>query len=271
MREAAPGIVRQTGSLRIADDEAELADCEEQYRQMVADDLAVERYEGSEGRGLLFPDDCVCDPLERCRMLARRAQELGARLYERSAARSFTATSVSTSAGTVSCQRVIVAVDGGLERLVPEVAGMVRTARLQMLATAPLDKTVFERPVYRRYGYEYYQQLPDGRLALGGFRDRGGEGEWTHDSEPAERIQALLDGFLRDELRIDAPVTHRWAASVGFSTTPLPLLTTVRGGAVVLGGYSGTGNVVGSLLGRAAVAAALGDVGTEPAATASLF
>ncbi len=271
MREATPGSVRLTGSLRIAEDDDELDDCEAQYRQMTADGLPVERYVGREGRGLLFPFDCVCDPLERCRALANRALARGVRLYEHTPATGFSARSVETPRAAVSCDRVIVAVDGGLDSLVPEVAHVVRTARLQMLATAPLGETVFDRPVYRRYGYEYYQQLQDGRLALGGFRDRGGPGEWTHDPEPGERVQELLERFLRDSLGVAAPVTHRWAASVGFSSGPLPLLATVRGGAVVLGGYSGTGNVVGSLLGRAAVAVALDEVGTEPAAVAELF
>jgi hypothetical protein len=39
----------------------------------------------------------------------------------------------------------------------------------------------------------------------------------------------------------------------------LPVFAKLRGGVVAVGGYSGTGNVVGSLLGREAVAAAVGD------------
>lgn len=271
MQAATPGIVRRTGSLRIADDAQELADCEEQYRQMSRDELPVERYAGSEGEGLLFPHDCVFDPLERCRVLAARALASGARLYEQTAALDFTADEVVTTGGTISCGRVIVAVDGGLDRLVAEVADRVRTARLQMLATAPLGREIFPRPVYRRYGYEYYQQLPDGRLAVGGFRDRGGDGEWTNDPEPGKEVQQLLENFLRGELGIRAPVTHRWAASVGFSRGPLPVLSTVRGGAVVLGGYSGTGNVVGSLLGRVAVGLAFGSGDAATSGVAALF
>ncbi|HRN52488.1 MAG TPA: FAD-dependent oxidoreductase, partial [Gemmatimonadaceae bacterium] len=50
-----PGVVRITGSLRIAESAEELADCERQFAAMRDDKLAVERYEGPEGRGLLFP------------------------------------------------------------------------------------------------------------------------------------------------------------------------------------------------------------------------
>src|SRR5690606_20852605 len=110
-----------------------------------------------------------------------------------------------------------------------------------------------------RHGFEYYQQLPDRRIALGGFRDLGGDGEWTTAKQQAEPVQSLLERFLRDDLQIKAPITHRWAASVGFSSEILPVFEVVREGAVAIGGYSGTGNVIGSLAGRAAVAAALGE------------
>lgn len=69
------------------------------------------------------------------------------------------------------CQKVLVAVDGRLECLLPELKGRVRTARLQMLATAPVAMR-YTRPVYRRWGYDYWQQLPDGRIALGDARRR---------------------------------------------------------------------------------------------------
>jgi gamma-glutamylputrescine oxidase len=52
---------------------------------------------------------------------------------------------------------VVVAVDGCLEDLMPELKGRVRTARLQMLATAPAPEVKFTLPVYRRYGYDYWQ------------------------------------------------------------------------------------------------------------------
>lgn len=52
-----------------------------------------------------------------------------------------------------------------------------------MLATAPATDVKFARPVYRREGYDYWQQLPDGSIALGGFRDQEIEKEWTLDNK----------------------------------------------------------------------------------------
>lgn len=254
----APEAVRITGSLRVADMPDEVDDCRRQLEALRADGFPVEWYEGPEGHGLLMPGDGAFNPLLRCRILARRALDAGARLYEGAAAMDVRPGEVRTPGGAIRCGSVVVAVDGRLERIFPELEGRVRTARLQMLATAPTDEVRLPRPVYARWGYEYWQQLPDGRVALGGFRDFGGEGEWTADAVPGEAIQARMERFLRERIGVlRAPVTHRWAASVGFTATGLPLLEEVRDGVWVAGGYSGTGNVIGALCGRAAAELAL--------------
>jgi glycine/D-amino acid oxidase-like deaminating enzyme len=244
---------RRVGSLRIESDPALLADCAEQRDARRADGFDVVDYSGPEGTGLLFPSDGVLQPLERVRALARASRSP---LYEQSPVTSLTGTSVTTPRGTVRCGAVVVCVDGDLDLLLPEVP--VRTVRLQMLATAPLGEPRWNRPVYYRDGYEYWQQLPDTRLALGGFRDVGGLDEETRSTDPSEPVQQALERFLREHLRVTAEITHRWAASVGFTDDHLPFLGEVRPGVWACGGYSGTGNVVGALCARQAAVQALG-------------
>lgn len=266
-----PEDIRLTGSLRIAASEEELADCGRQLEVMGSHGLLVQPFEGPEGSGLLFPGDGVVQPLARCRSLARRAAEGGARLFERTEAVEITGTRVSTPFGRVDCGAVVVAVDGGLERLLPELSGRVRTARAQVLATEPLGEIRFPRPVYTRWGYDYYQQLPDCRLLLGGFRDRAMETEWTNETEPTGEIQGHLESFLRDELKVTAAVTHRWAGSIAFTDDQLPVLEEVRPNVWACGAYSGTGNVVGALCGREAARQALGIAEPDLAAAAALL
>jgi gamma-glutamylputrescine oxidase len=198
-------------------------------------------------------------PLRRVRAIARKLRQRDGLLYENSPVRKIVPGSVVTDKGTVFCDTVIVAVDGRLETIFPELSPRVRTARLQMLATAPAPEVNFTRPVYWRHGYEYWQQLSDQTIALGGFRDRGGEAEWTQSSEPSEKIQDLLEGFLRDRLKVRAPVTHRWAASVAYTADGLPVLEEVRDRTWAVGGYCGTGNIVGALSARAAARLACGE------------
>lgn len=254
---ATPDCVRFVGSRRLAANDAEVADCREQMRVMRADGLAVEWYEGDDGIGLTLPSDAACNPLVRCRTLALAAIANGARLYSRSMVTSVQQGRVATSKGVITCKRIMVAIDGKLELLLPELAGRVRTARLQMLATAPTTERIVPCPMYYREGFEYWQQAPDGSIAVGGFRDRAGDGEWTADTTPANPVQNMLEQFMREHLGVQAAITHRWAASAGYSNTGLPVVEEVRDAVWAIGGYSGTGNVIGALCGRAIVALAL--------------
>lgn len=245
-----PDLVRRVGSLRIALSDDEIEDCAAQRDAMRADGFAVEDYAGPEGRGLLFPADATFQPLERCRRMATSARERGARLFEHAPAQEVGGDFVETPKARIRCRHVFVMVDGRLDDVCPALAGRVRTARLQMLATAPTDEVDLPRPVYARWGYEWFQQLPDRSVVLGGFRDQAGESEWTGDATPTPDVQDRLDRFLRGHIGVRAPVTHRWAASVGFTRDELPIAERLASGAWVAGGYSGTGNLIGAICAR---------------------
>lgn len=145
-----PQIIRRAGSLRLAglpgepaneaeaaDRELELADCLEQERALRDFGIAVERYDGPLGSGLFLPDDAAMNPARRALGLAE-IYGAQARLFENSPVHTVGSGRVVTDGGTVSAGLVVVAVDGKLEVLLPELTGRVRTTRLQMLATEPL-------------------------------------------------------------------------------------------------------------------------------------
>lgn len=252
-----PQAVRRTGLLRIASSVEELEDCERQRIQMVADGFAVEPYAGPEGSGILIPDNATVHPILRCRTMAARALERGARLHGHTTARSIEPGRVRTDRGTITARHVMVCVDGNLERLFPDLGGTLRSARLQMLGTAPAPEVSFPRPVSTRYGYDYWQQLPDGSVLLGGGRDTAPEQEWTSDDQPTDTIQDYLTRTLRAILGVRAAITHRWAATVAYTKRGIPVFRSLGDGVYVMGAYSGTGNVVGALFGRGAAQLAL--------------
>jgi gamma-glutamylputrescine oxidase len=265
--EQAPGTVRRTGMLRVAASDGEYADCMRQRDAMLEDGLRAHEYLGPLGRGIVLPDAAAFQPLARARALARHATAAGAQLFERTRALAFRSSEVTTARGRIRCSSVVVAVDGRLESLAPEVDGVVRTARLQMLATAPAREVELPCPISLNYGFDYAQQLPDGSVALGGGRDREMDSEWTGETQPTDSIQAYLEHVAREVLHISAPITHRWAASVSYTATGLPLLAEVRPAVWAIGGYCGNGNLIGALAGRAAARAACG----EPSEFASLL
>jgi glycine/D-amino acid oxidase-like deaminating enzyme len=193
------------------------------------------------------------NPAVRATVLAASLARSAA-LFERSPVRTVSAGCVETDAGTVRAGAVVVAVDGRLEVLLPQLARATRTARLQMLATAPIAPGRLPCPVYGRHGYDYAQQTEDGRMFVGGGRDRFLAAEWTTDTAPTDGVQSYIERLAVRFAGSPVRVEHRWAASVGFTADGRALCVPVDDGVVAVGGYSGTGNLVGPVAARAAVA-----------------
>jgi glycine/D-amino acid oxidase-like deaminating enzyme len=258
--ELGPSVVRRVGSLRLAGlpgapDDAELADCAAHASALRTHGIQVEDYAGPLGRGLFLPDDAATNPAVRAVEQARRLTGR-ARLHEHTRAVAIRVGEVTTEHGTVRAGAVIVAVDGGLAELLPRLAGTVRAARLQMLATAPVAP-VLPCPVYCRWGYDYAQQAPDGRLFAGGGRDRFAAQEWTTETTPTRPVQRYIESLTQRLAGGPVEVTARWAASVGFTADARPVCAEVDDRVVAVGGYHGTGNLVGPVAARAAVALAV--------------
>ena len=171
-------------------------------------------------------------------------------------------------AAACTARHVVVAADGALPALVPEYAGRVRSRRLHMVATVPLPPTL-DHLVYARWGYEYLQQRPDGRILAGGFSDVDADNSYTDSDAGEPLIWDRVEAYLRDDLGAAAGVSHRWAGVVGYSRDSLPYVGEVPGGKglLVFGGYSGVGNVPGFMCGRD-LADTIAGHGPEPLAPA---
>lgn len=259
-----PALVRRSGYLRLAHDAAEERDCRAHCQALRDDGFEAEWYDGPLGKGVRIRDEATCNPLARCRAAARAVAGAGARLHEHSAAVAIAGDRVETAQGRVRCRAVVICVDGGLAAVLPELGEEVRPVRLQMLGTAADSAQAWPAAVSSRWGWDYWQQAPDGRIALGGCRDVGGDDEWVDDGTPTPRVQAALDRCLRDRLAVSAAVTHRWGARVSYTEQALPVLREVRPGVWGVGAYCGTGNLLGPACGRAAARLALGRETSSP-------
>lgn len=248
---AAPQAVRREGVLRKAHDDAEWEDCLVHRDALRADGFDADVHESWQGRGILIPTDGTFHPAMRACLLANAAIADGARLYADTPAIEIEPGVVHTPEGEVRAANILVAVDGNLHRAVPSLAERVRPVRLQMVATAPTDVRL-THAVYARDGWDYWQQLEDGRVAIGGGRDVLGDGEWTDATEPTDAARAYLISLLA-EMGIDAPIEHHWAATVSYTDNGLPIVEEIQPGVWAIGGYCGTGNIVGAALGRGVV------------------
>jgi gamma-glutamylputrescine oxidase len=244
-----PSAVSRIGALRIGADEQDLADCWAHRDALLEDGFPVSDYEGEQGNGILIPTDGTFHPAKRAVLLAQLAIEAGAKIYTHSPALKISEGLVTTDKGTLSAPHILVAIDGALGKVVPEVATRVQPTRLQMVSTVPEVSLKLKYGVYSRHGWDYWQQLPDGRIAIGGGRDIALQQEATDVAEPTRMIRDYLAAKLHS-LGIAAEIEHHWAAIVGYTISGLPIVEQVHPGVWAIGAYSGTGNVVGALLGR---------------------
>lgn len=249
LEQMTPASVRRDGVLRIAFDSDELQDCIAHRDALLEDGFEVQDFSGKQGDGLLITSDGVFHPASRAVELAHQAIAAGAQLFCDTSATLVESGKVTTPHGVIEANHVLVAVDGKLDRVLPTLAGEIRTTRLQMMATGPNPALTLDYPVYARYGYDYWQQLADGSVAMGGGRDKDVDNEWTESIETTAPIQQFIESRLRG-IGATAPITHRWAASVSYTETGLPLVREVFDRVWAIGGYCGTGNIIGALLGR---------------------
>jgi gamma-glutamylputrescine oxidase len=251
--------VRPVGSLRLATSEEESDHVRRHVEALKEDGFEAELVEGDElepvlsrigHAGCLVSHDAALQPARWIRAFATDAEAAGATIFENTRAQ--LGELVTANGATVRARHVVVAADGPLPRLLPEATDKVKARRLHMLATAPLPERIVNTLVYARYGFEYFQQLLDGRIALGGFSDLDGPASYTYEERGEPRIWDRLERYLQDELGIDGvDITHRWVGVVGFSDDSRPFAGEVRDGLYALGGYSGTGNLIGLIAGRA--------------------
>ncbi len=123
----------------------------------------------------------------------------------------------------------VIACDGLIPALVPDLERIVYPVRGQVLATEPLEDTVITRPTHSDHGFLYYRPTPDGRVALGGGRPAISTRSTRREADHAP-VQAALEAFLSERLGIAASrVTHRWAGIMGFSADMLPVMGEIPG------------------------------------------
>lgn len=125
----------------------------------------------------------------------------------------------------------------------------------------PLRELRYDRPHYARGGYDYWHQLSDGRLVLGGKRDASHATEETDVVETTAQIQGELDAFLEQLVGYRPTVTDRWAGIWGTTPDLIPFVGRVPGreDVWVAGGYSGHGNALGLACGDLVARAILGE------------
>ena len=249
---------RRTGSLRLAADDEERDELEEELDALRRDGFHVEWVEELEPplrdrypAALLHPADGVLQPARLVRRLAARAAAEGVEIREH------------THVGSLAeadGETIVVATDGYPSGLLGQLEGLIVPTRGQVIATEPVPEPYFEIPHYGRHGFDYWHRDAGGRIVAGGLRDVSLQDEFTADEVTTPVVQGALEAFVRSLLGRDVRVDYRWAGIFGLVLDFLPVVGRVPGeeDVWVAGGYSGHGNVLGFACGRLVAQAVLG-------------
>ncbi|MDP9286406.1 MAG: FAD-binding oxidoreductase [Actinomycetota bacterium] len=247
---------RRVGSLRLAFDESEREALRSEHEALREHGFAVEWVDELDPpldriyRGaILHPRDGALDPARWVRRLAVHAASAGADIREGRPVR----------VEELDADAIVVAGDGFIPALLPDLP--VHSTRGQVLATEPLRELLYGRPHYARSGYDYWQQLPDSRLVIGGSRDASLATEETDVEQITPLIQARLDALVERLVGYRPAVSDRWAGIWGTTPDLVPLVGPVpdRERVWVAGGYSGHGNALGLACGDLVARAILGE------------
>jgi gamma-glutamylputrescine oxidase len=259
LAEAAGDALRPTGSFRLAADDEELDELQDEYEALRADGFAAEWLDDLAGplagrypAAIFHPTDGVLQPARLVRRLAARAARAGVEICEHAHVASVADTGAET---------VVVATDGYPSGLLGSLEGLIIPTRGQIIATEPVPERFFEIPHYGRHGFDYWHQTPDGRIVAGGFRDVSLQDEFTAEEVITPVVQAALEDFVASLLGRRLRVDNRWAGIFGMVFDFLPVVGRVpeQEGVWVAGGYSGHGNVLGFACGRLVASAILDD------------
>ncbi len=258
MNELGGDALARPGSYRLAADEEERQQIRAEYEALREDGIEAEwldelpeplavRFHGA----ISHARDGSLQPARFVRRLAARAAAAGAEIREHERV---------DDVWSLEAEQVLVATDGYGHGLVPELVDAVWPTRGQVIVSEPLERVLYDRPHYARQGFDYWQQLPDRRVLLGGFRDVSILDELTDVEETTPRIQQSLERFLAELIGEPPRISHRWAGIFGLTQDMLPLVGRVPGrdGLWVAGGYSGHGNVLGFACGELVAGAILG-------------
>jgi gamma-glutamylputrescine oxidase len=223
----------QRGSLLLALDDTEAEDLERAADAMREDGITAQfTHKDPTKRGfvaaIVQPEDAGIHPVKFAQGLASSS---GAAIYEQSEVFAIDALpgggmEVKSRRVTVHCRALAVCTNAYAPLLHPFFMGKVMPTRGQVLCTEPIEKTLLTQMCYADYGYEYFRQLPDGRLLLGGWRHHFRDAEVGYEDRTTPEIQSGLQGFMAryfPETK-GARITHRWSGTMGFSVDGIPLV-----------------------------------------------
>ena len=217
--------------------------------------------------GALYnPGDFAINPVKLARSLIARSS---AHVFENEEVSSVKKSAsggklvISTPKRSLTANRVLLATNAYAPLGSYALAEKLNIIRGQILVTKPLKKRLeaMESICYANYGFEYFRQLPDNRMLLGGCRQQFMEEERGFGDTVTRPVQAALESYLKHRFPECAgiPVDYRFSGLMAFTNDGLPLVGEHEGlpGVFCAVGCNGHGLGFGMNLARMLVNVAL--------------
>ncbi len=222
----------QRGSLLLALNDTEAEDLERAASAMQNDGIEARfTHKDPLKRGfagaITQPGDAGIHPVKFAQALAASS---GAALYEQSEVFAIEPLPlggllIKSRRATVVCRAAALCTNAYSLLLNHYFDGKVLPTRGQILCTEPLGGQIITQMCYADYGYEYFRQLADGRLLVGGWRHHFREAEIGYEDRTTTEVQGGLESFIARYFpeAAGARITHRWSGTMGFSVDGIPL------------------------------------------------
>lgn len=196
-------------------------------------------------------------PLKLATGLARAAEQQGARIFECSEALRITRKSnsshqrVITAMGSVTCDNVVVAVNGYVDGLDKAINRRQMPINNFIIVTEPLGERASDLLPHddavadSRFVVNYFRRVGGDRLLFGGGENYSYR--FPVDITPQVR-RAMLEIF--PDLH-DTAIDYAWGGTLAITRNRLPFIGDVSAGRYTAGGYSGHGVALACLYGKA--------------------
>lgn len=247
---------KKRGAYSLAAQDSEFAELKNVVKIMDEIGIPTETFDGDQIRknvgatgfvgGIKYLDDAETNPVKLVELLLSKVK---CDLYEQTEAHRYEQTSegtriLKTDNGDFEASMIVYSLNGYSPTQHPFFADKIFPTRGQILMMEPVPMFM-DGPCYANFYLDYFRQMPNGSLLIGGFRQLEKTTEVGYSDHITDVIQEALHHFVKTHLPslTNKKVTHRWGGVMGFSKDGQPLVGSLPDDNQVFfcGGYTGHG------------------------------
>ncbi len=247
---------KRRGAYSLAAQESEFTELKNVAKIMADLNIPTESYDADAIRknvgatnfvgGIKYLDDGETNPVKLLELMLTKVK---CDLYESTEAHGYESTDegtriLKTDNGDFEAPMLVYSLNGYSPSMHKYFEDKIYATRGQILMMEKVPMFM-DGPCYANFYLDYFRQMPNGALLIGGFRQLEKSTEVGYSDHITDVIQDALHHFVKShlpELR-DKKVTHRWGGVMGFSRDGQPLVGALPDDNQVFfcGGYTGHG------------------------------